>query len=205
MFLFEEEKKPLRIIACGVFRHALNHLCLTKRIPDLSLTFLSPSLHLKPQELQNRLSKEILAARKRKERILCLYGVCLPDMEEFCKQQGVVKVPGLNCYEILLGTEKFRALVEETAGTLFVERELLVNFREHFVEPLELYDEEMRTCFFKHYDRLLYVRQPSDPDLAFQARDLADFLELSLEIRDADYSHLERILQELIPNFPNPP
>jgi len=56
MFLFKERKKPLRIITCGVFRHARNRLHLTKRIPDPWLTFSWPSLHLKPEVLQNRLS-----------------------------------------------------------------------------------------------------------------------------------------------------
>jgi hypothetical protein len=42
------------------------------------------------------------------------------------------------------------------------------------------------------------VRQPSDPNLNYQAAELAEFLELSLEVADADYSHLEQILTDLI-------
>ena len=66
------------------------------------------------------------------------------------------------------------------------------------MRPLELHDDEMRKRCFERYHRLLYVRQPSDPDLVPQASKLAKFLELSLDISDADYSHLERKLTELI-------
>ncbi len=44
----------------------------------------------------------------------------------------------------------------------------------------------------------MYVRQPSDPDLKAAAGKLAGFLNLSLEIIDADYSHLNKRLIHLI-------
>ena len=42
------------------------------------------------------------------------------------------------------------------------------------------------------------MRQPLDPDLISRAAEVAEFLHLSLEIQDADYSHLERILSDLV-------
>ena len=44
----------------------------------------------------------------------------------------------------------------------------------------------------------MYVRQPSDRDLKVAAGKLAGFLNLSLEIIDADYTHLEKRLIHLI-------
>jgi hypothetical protein len=109
-----------------------------------------------------------------------------------------MKVPGHSCYEMLLGNERFEQFIDETAGTYFLEKDLIINFREYCIEPLELDDEEMRDCYFQHYRKLLYVRQPTDPDLVSQAFELADFLELSLSVSDADYSHLEKALIKLI-------
>jgi hypothetical protein len=83
-------------------------------------------------------------------------------------------------------------------GTYFLERELILNFAEYCSEPLELHDEEMRKSFFEHYERIVYVRQPSDPDLVSRARELAELLHLTLEIRDADYRHFDKILTDLI-------
>ncbi len=191
-------QKITRIIACGVFKPAIEYLQLERRYPDLRLTYLSSKLHLKPQELKRLLLRETTKAKKRNERIICLYGECFPDISDFCRQHGILKVPGAYCYEMLLGAERFKQVIDEVAGTYFLEEDLIINFEEYCMRPLELEDEEMRKQCFEHYERLLYVRQPSDPDLLTTAGKLADFLEVSLEIRDADYSHLEKSLIELL-------
>ena len=187
-----------RIIACAVFKPAIEYLHLESRYPNLRLTYLPPNLHLKPQVLKERLLKEINAAQKRNERGICLYGDCFPGIDDSCQQHGVSKVPGHYCYEMLLGTERFQRVIEEIAGTYFAERELILHFEEYCVRPLELFDEEMRKYCFAHYKRLLYVRQPSDPNLISQAGEVAEFLKLYLDVSDADYSQLDKNLIELI-------
>jgi hypothetical protein len=187
-----------RIFACGVFKPALEHLRLGKRYPNLRVTYLPPVLHTRPQELEKYLRKRVIAAKRKDELIICLYGECFPDICDFCQRHGIKKVPGYSCYEMLLGSERFRQLMDETTGTYFVEKDLLFNFREYCIKPLELDDVEMRKCYFEHYQQLLYVRQPTDPEFMSQACELADFLELSLSISDADYSHLEKALIQLL-------
>ena len=184
----------IRIITCSVFKPALEHLQIEARYPDLRVTCLHPSLHTQPLKLRRRVMNQIAAARRRNERPVCLYGECFPDMDIICRWRGVAKVPGPHCYEMLLGGERFNRLVEEVAGTFFLERELILGFEKYCNIPLELYDEEMRQCYFEHYRRLLYVRQPSDPDLVSKASELAGFLKLSLDVADADYSDLEQRL-----------
>jgi len=187
-----------RIIACGVFKPAIDHLRLTKKYPNLRMTYLPSVLHTRPQMLEKYLLRKIVSAKKRNERIICLYGDCFPGIGDFCQQHGVVKVPGQFCYEMLLGPARFNQLMDETTGTYFLEKDLLVNFREYCMEPLELHDAEMRSCYFEHYQKLLYIRQPTDPDLISQATQLAEFLDLSLAISDVDYSHLESMLDDLL-------
>ena len=187
-----------RIVACVVFKPAIEYLQLERRYPNLRLTYLPSNLHLRPQELEKRLLAGIKAAQKRNERVICLYGDCFPDIDDFCQEHGVSKVPGHYCYEMLLGSERFRQLIEEMTGTYFVEKDLILNFEEYCVRPLELRDEEMRKYCFQQYRRLLYVRQPSDPDLVAQASEVADFIGLSLDISDVDYSYLEKRLIELL-------
>ena len=171
---------------------------MEKRYPGLRLTYLPSKLHLKPQELKNRLLKEIAHTLKMKERVICLYGDCFPGIDDCCQQHGVIKVPGHYCYEMLLGSQRFRQLIDETAGTYFAEKDLILHFEEYCVRPLELHDEEMRQLCFQQYRRLLYVRQPSDPNLMPQASQVAEFLGLSLDISDVDYSYLERELNKLL-------
>ncbi len=191
-------RNTIRIIACSVFKPALDNLELEERYPELRLTYLPAKLHLRPQELEKRLRKEVADAQKRNERVICLYGECFPGIDDFCEQHGVIKVPGHYCYEMLLGGERFRQFINEITGTYFAEKDLILNFEEYCVRPLELHDEEMRKYCFQQYRRLLYVRQPSDPNLVPKASEVAEFLGLPLDISDADYSHLEKELTELI-------
>jgi len=190
--------KITRIIACAVFKPALESLGLQDTYPNLRITYLPSHLHLKPPELENCLEKALTSAREAGEWVICLYGQCFPEIDDFCQQRQVSKVAGQHCYEMLLGRERFQQLTDEVAGTYFVERDFLLNFEEYCVEPLELKDEEMKRYCFGQYQRLLYVRQPSDPDLVPRAKELAEFLGLSMEVCDADYSHLEEILTAVL-------
>ena len=187
-----------RIIACAVFKPALEHLRLTKRYPQLRVTYLTSRLHNMPQELEKRLLKEVLLWRKRGERIVCLYGECFPDMNDFCRRLGLARVAGIHCDEILLGRERFQEIIHEVTGTYFLERDLIVNFGKYCRKPLELDDIEIREALFRHYRRLLYLRQPSDPDLTPRVCRIADFLGLRFETTDVDYSFLESQIIELM-------
>lgn len=162
------------------------------------ITYLPSNLHLRPQGLKERLEEEIGYAREKGERVVVLYGECFPDMEEFCREEGVAKVPGSYCYEMLLGREQFKKLIEEIAGTYFAERDLVLNFQEYCVKPLELHDEDMRRYCFDNYTRLLFVQQPEDHDMVPKASEIAEFLGLSLDTSEADYSYLDRRLAELL-------
>jgi len=192
----------VRIIACHVFKPVLEHLGLDDKDSHIRVTYLPPNLHLKLQELGKCLRKEITAAKRRNERTICLYGDCFPGISEYCQRHGAGRVSGPYCWEMFLGSERFDRILEEDAGTYFLEKELICNFTEYCIEPLELYDDEMREQCFKHYHRLVYVRQPSDPDLMAKANGIAGFLGLALEIEDVDYSHLEKRLSKLLqPRF----
>ena len=193
-----ESGRITRIIACGVFKPVMEHIAIYEKNPNIKITYLPSVLHLRPPDLKNFLVKEINAAQKRDEEVICLYGWCFPDIEEICKQHNVTKVPGTYCYEMFLGPDRFNQIMNETAGSYFMEKDLITNFEQHCKIPLELHDETMRRYCFEHYTKLVYVRQPADPDLTTQVDEIADLLELVPDIRDADYSYLENKLIELI-------
>ncbi len=196
----KKKKNPeiVRIIACGVFKPALEHLKVEERYPNVRITYLESNLHVRPQELQEKLLQQFEAAEQAGERAICLYGNCIAGINDLCEEHGVLKVPGEFCHDILLGPERFQQFIEETAGTYFMEQEIIDNFDMHCREPLELDDEVMRRYCFEHYKRVMYVRQPSDRSLTRRVSEIADFLELELEIQDADYSYLEKNITDLM-------
>lgn len=194
----KKRQRTVRLISCEVFRPALDFLNVERRYPHLEITYLPSHLHLRPQQLKQRLSQEISKSAEVGERVICLYGDCFPDIDAFCREHRALKVPGHLCYEMLLGPERFNRYLDEMAGTYFVEQDVIQHFEDYCVNPLGLEDEEMRRCCFEHYQRLLYIRQPKDADLESSACDIAGFLDLYIDISDADYSYLEASLNEVL-------
>ena len=72
------------------------------------------------------------------------------------------------------------------------------NFNDYCKKPLELDDPKMREWFFESYKRLLYIRQPQDPDLEPKISEIAGFLGLDHVVEEADYTELNVNLEEII-------
>ncbi|MFC1978748.1 DUF1638 domain-containing protein [Chloroflexota bacterium] len=187
-----------RIIACEVFRPALEALNIEAGYAHVRVTYLPSTLHSNSSELKRRLTDELAAASAKNEKAVFLYGACFPHIDDLCQEKGAARAPGDFCYEILLNHKRFKRFMDETAGTYFAEKDLILNFDDFCRIPLELDDEDMRKYFFGPYKRFLYIRQPFDPDLVLKAGEIAEYLDLNLEVHDADYSYLQKILDELL-------
>jgi Protein of unknown function (DUF1638) len=195
---------PPCIVACNVFRSAMEHLDIQHRYPDLSIRYLPAHLHLQPAELKRRLLAEIGAARENRRTVGCLYGHCFEDIEDVLEEAGVPRIRVGHCFEILMGRDRYHQWIHDQAGTFFMEKELVENFEAYCWEPLELFDPQMRSWYFEHYRRVAYIRQPRDPDLTVQARRIAGSLDLELQIVEADYGELEHTLNQLIAELAAP-
>jgi len=151
-----------------------------------------------PQKLKTELLKQVITAKMNREKILCLYGHCFPGIDQFCARYNAPRIAAAHCYELFLGSARFRKIMDAEAGSFFMERDLILNFEAYCLNPLELYDAEMRRFFFANYKQLIYVKQPTDRELIAKVGELANFLELSLKVVEADYSELERKISKLI-------
>lgn len=189
---------PPCLIACNVFRSALAFLGIQQRYPDLTIRYLPAHLHLRPAELKCRLLEEIRRAGESKRPTGCLYGHCFEDIDEVLEAEKVLRIRIAHCFEILLGSERFRQSVQDQAGTFFMEKELAENFEAYCWNPLELHDPQMRRWYFEHYRRVTYIRQPRDPDLTARVSEIAGVLELDLNVLEADYRELEHAVNDLI-------
>jgi len=189
----------IRIIACGVFRDALRQIEPQRLHQNIAITYITPYMHNHPQKLKEEILHQIHLAQKAGDEVLCLYGRCYPELDDHLYEMGISRVSGEHCYEILLGSKRFHAIIDEEAGTYFVEKDLILNFAEYCIQPLELDDPLMRESFFRHYTRLAYIRQPLDPDTVMpNVHDISRFLDLKPLVIDADYSDLRTNLLKLI-------
>jgi hypothetical protein len=196
------QQRHVHLISCGVFRFALEHLAITKRYPNLTIELLPSHLHLFPGQLKDTLQEKFATTAQRQNqeqcKVVCLYGQCFQGIDEVCRTHRAVRVPGLHCYEILLGPDCFAQIIADCPGTFFLERDFIEHFREYCHIPLELDDPDMRQLFFGHYRRLFYLRQPDDPDFSERLIELARFLDLELSMEDVDYRFLDKLLFDII-------
>ncbi len=186
------EKK--RLIACRVFEDALRFLEIPRRFPDVTIRFLPAHLHLRPDELKKRISGEIAEARRCGATPICLYGQCFPGIGHLLGKLSVPRVQCSHCFEIFLGANRYAQLIDAAAGTFFLEKHLLLDFEESCWKPLELDDPMLRAEYFAHYRKLVYIRQPLDPEILQTAESIAARLELAFQVEDADYRDLEKRL-----------
>ncbi len=112
-------------ISCSVFCKELNML---QGELDLECHCLDSDLHLRPRELQERMTPLVESAREQSQ-VLLIYGDCHPYMTEL-ERPGVVRTRGVNCAEIILGKNRYRELVR--AGAFFILPEWALRWREIF-------------------------------------------------------------------------
>jgi hypothetical protein len=189
---------PPCLIACDVFRNALDSMGIQQRYPELTVCYLPAYLHLQPAELKRRILAEISLAKERRQRVGCLYGHCFEDIDEVLIEAKVPRLLIGHCFESLLGKDRYHHLIQDQTGTFFMEKELVEHFETYCWEPLELHDPQLRRWYFEHYRQVAYIRQPGDPDLSSKAREIAKSLELELQVIKADYRELDRALSRLI-------
>lgn len=177
------------IIACEVFRSALQYLGVDRQDTPNDIIYLPSHLHLYPDRMKQRML-QCLSDPPPKPCVGCLYGRCFPDIDDVLGAWDIERISCGHCYEILLGRAVYETLMTEQPGRFFLEKAVIENFDKLCRIPLELDDPMMREWYFEHYRQIVYIRQPRDHDLINEVHDIAELLGLDYTVRDADYSDL---------------
>ncbi|TMG33440.1 MAG: DUF1638 domain-containing protein, partial [Chloroflexi bacterium] len=109
-----------------------------------------------------------------------------------------VRLRGPHCYEMFAG-EDFDRIAAEEPATFFLTDWLVRNFERAVVRGLGL-DRfpDLKSVYFQHYTRLLYLAQVEDERLAAKAHEIGAYLSLPLEVRQVGMGELETRLAQLV-------
>ena len=102
------EKTPAAIISCSVFRPELEKLQTSGDL-DMHVYYLDSELHMHPERLHGYMRKLVARLRGKGTQVVLLYGDCHAHMPELCDPETVVRTKGINCCEILMGSERYRS------------------------------------------------------------------------------------------------
>lgn len=191
-----EERAPMAIVVCGALMREVREIVARQGWQaDL---FATPALnHISPKKLAADVDTE-LGLLAPYERVIVVYGDCGTGgvLDEVIERHGAVRLEGPHCYE-MFGGDDAMADRDERPGLYWLTDWLVRNWDRAVVQSLGLDRWPfMKPVYFESVTDLVYLRQYAEPTLETKAREIAEYLELPLEIRDVGVAGLERRLVE---------
>ena len=209
------------IIACDILK-----LELEKILKDMNwspeIIFLDAALHVRPQNMREKLVKEINRMGGRMDAVFLGYGTCqaLEGIEADCDIPVILpKVD--DCISLLLGSERYAEEIKKETGTWFmtpgwaeVGAEMVIS--ELHLERVVKYGKdpmEMARRLFTHYRRGLLIDTGvgDEKEVMANALQVCKDFNLSLEKTDSDCALLRKWVQKArgyaldrVPEIPMP-
>jgi hypothetical protein len=182
-----DRSRPPIVIGCGALAPELVALTRRAGLPPMDLACLPASLHNRPERIPGAVRARIARARQDGyEHIFVAYADCGTGglLDLVLEAEGVERLAGAHCYEVLAGREAFAALADEEPGTFYLTDFLARNFDRLVIRGLGLdRHPELLPIYFGNYRRLVYLAQTENAVLTATARRGARLLGLSFERR----------------------
>jgi len=156
--------------------------------------------HFYPKKIVEAVDRRLAELAPRYGQVVVVYGDCgtAGALEPILARYGSVQLRGPHCYEMFAGAD-FDRIVDERPATFFLTDWLVRNFERAVVRGLGI-DRypELKAVYFLTYTDLLYLAQFPDERLLGRAREIAEYLGLSLEVRPTGLGALETRIAELV-------
>lgn len=157
--------------------------------------------HFYPKKIVESVDRRLAELSTRYQRVVVVYGDCgtAGALEPVLARHGAIRVRGPHCYEMFAGSAEFERLAEEQPATFFLTDWLVRNFERAVVRGLGL-DRypDLKPVYFQHYTNVVYLAQFPGEALLEKADEIAQYLELPLEVRRVGLGELETRLAELV-------
>jgi len=189
------------VIACGAIARHCSQIA-QRRGWDLHVSPLPPLLHNHPEQIADQVRSAAAILLPRYSRVLIGYADCgtYGALDEVCAELGLLRLPGLHCYDVFGGASRIEKMFDEEPGTYVLTDYLVRSFTRSVIVELGL-DRypELHQDYFAHYTRVVWLAQdPSDPELQRLAHEAAQFLQVPLTtVKTADHG-LEVALEAML-------
>ncbi|MCA1782352.1 MAG: DUF1638 domain-containing protein [Dermatophilaceae bacterium] len=166
---------------------------------------LPPLLHNRPERIAGEVEHLVRELSGRYDRVAVGYADCgtYGALDALCERLGVQRLPGLHCYDLFAGTTIVEELAADEPGTYLLTDFLVRSFSRTVVHELGLdRHPELRDEYFRHYTRIVWLVQSTDPqeqaELRLLAQGAADRVGLPLQVQHAGPGGLDRALADLL-------
>jgi Protein of unknown function (DUF1638) len=191
--------KPVALLICGALGKEVKAI-VDQHGWDLDIYGVPAMHHFYPKKIVESVERRLEELSGRYRRVIVAYGDCgtAGALDPVLERYGAIRLAGPHCYEMFAGKD-FERLAEEQPATFFLTDWLVRNFERAVVRGLGL-DRypELKPVYFANYTNLLYLAQFRNEDLVGKAREIAEYLELPLEVRFVGFGELETRLATLV-------
>ncbi len=189
------ESEKFTCIACSVFQPELKAL-QERGALDVPFHFLDSQLHMKPLELKELLETLVQKLRRQGRRVVLVYGDCYPHMVDQTRAPGVSRTEGINCCQILLGKERYKALLRTGAFLLF--SEWTKRWRELITRLAGLDKESTLEMFQELHTKMIYLDTGvcAPPQKELQA--CSEYFHLPVEVEQVSLEHLLKTVRQAL-------
>jgi len=188
------------LIICGALGYEVLDI-VEKYGWDADVIGVSAVDHLYPERIAPDVEKRIRELKGEYDRLIVVYGDCgskgaLDRL--LAKHVDIERIDGPHCYEMYAGSA-FEDMMEEEIGTFFLTDFLVRAFKGTILKGMGL-DRfpHLKNDYFRNYKRVVYLSQNGNIEYRQKAEEIAEYLELPLEIQETGYGLLEERLVELV-------
>ena len=189
---------PIVAIACSVLRLELQAL-REQGLINFPIRFLDSRLHMDPEELHAQMARSIQEERRRGCRVLLIYGDCHAHMVDLAADRYVVRVGAINCGEMLLGKQRYKALLK--SGAFLLSPEWTCRWRDILLRFPGLDSDSAGEMIREIHSRFVYLNTLTCPVPQEALKQCGDFFLLPYEIEEVSLDLLLAVIQEALARF----
>ncbi|MCI4624337.1 MAG: DUF1638 domain-containing protein [Candidatus Magnetoovum sp. WYHC-5] len=182
-------------LACSVFKDDLIQLQKTEKLPFNKIDYFDSMLHMYPERLESEVFPRVFKAVTDGLNVLLLYGDCHPLMNEFELNKHVVRVAGVNCYQLILGMKRYKTMQRE--DTFFLLPEWVNRWQEVFRVHLGLDNQHIAREFMQDFfKQIVYIHTGKAIIADNYFKEIEAFTGLPVKVLDVGLNHLKRAIIE---------
>ncbi|MBT4510977.1 MAG: DUF1638 domain-containing protein [Chloroflexi bacterium] len=186
------------LIVCGALGYEVQAI-VQKHGWDARIIGVSPTDHMYPLRIAPDVERRILKLRSDCDQLAVVFGECGSQgtLDQMLERYDLHRIDAQNCYEMYAG-DTYHQLLEEELGTFFLTDFLVRTFHRTVIRGLGL-DRypELKDSYFHNCKRIVYLVQSVSEELSEQAQEIADYMELPLQIHYTGLDGLEERIRNL--------
>ena len=189
--------RTVAVLACGALAADVQRTA-RRRGWAVDVHPLPALLHNRPERIAPAVAAALASLRERYDRVAVAYADCGTYGALDAVLDGVPRLSGAHCYDVL-AAPAVREVLEAEPGTYLLTDFLARTFEHTVLRELGLdRHPELRDAYFGHYTRVLWLAQRPTPATRAAAERAAEHLGLPLEVREVGDGGLDEQLASLI-------